>query len=168
VWEEEGLLTVTGGKLTTFRVLAHDALRRVRKRLDLPRRVSRRAPLLESPTVDRPENLDRDAWLRLLGRYGADALAPVSAADPGELTSISGTPFLWAELRWAATGEAVVHLDDLLLRRVRLGLLLPQGGLSLMDRIRSLVQPALGWDDRRWEREVGRYVRIWQEAYRAG
>ena len=165
VWEEEGLLTVTGGKLTTFRILAHDALRRARRRLDLPRRVSRRAPLLGTPVVDLPGDLDRDARLRLLGRYGAEAQELVAAANPEELTPISGTPFLWAELRWAATREAVVHLDDLLLRRVRLGLLLPQGGLSLMDRIRVVVRPALEWDDRRWEAEVRRYAEIWREAY---
>lgn len=62
---------------------------------------------------------------------------------------IPDTPFLWAELCWAGAREAVVHLDDLLLRRVRLGLVLPHGGLRLMDRIRPLVQPVLGWDDQR-------------------
>jgi len=59
----------------------------------------------------------------------------------------------WAELRWAAREEGVQHLDDLLLRRVRLGLLLPNGARDLLPRIRRTVQPELGWDDQRWEAE---------------
>ena len=54
--------------------------------------------------------------------------------------------------------EGVVHLDDLLLRRVRLGLLLPHGGLADMDAIRAIAQPELGWDDARW-RAGGEAVR---------
>jgi glycerol-3-phosphate dehydrogenase len=58
-----------------------------------------------------------------------------------------------------------VHLDDLLLRRVRLGLLLPQGGIPWLEQIRPVVQPELGWDDARWQEEEDAYRRRWQEAY---
>ena len=71
-------------------------------------------------------------------------------AQPGEWDQIPGTPAVWAELRWAARAEAVVHLDDLLLRRVRVGLWLPGGGVDLLPRVRAIVQPELGWDDERW------------------
>ena len=77
------------------------------------------------------------------------------------MTPIDGGLSLWAELRWAARAEGVVHLEDLLLRRVRLGLLLPQGGLPQMERIRSTVQAELGWDDPRWAAEVERYASLW-------
>jgi glycerol-3-phosphate dehydrogenase len=80
--------------------------------------------------------------------------------------SIAGSTALWAELRWAARAEGVVHLDDLLLRRVRLGLLLPQGGISCLDRIRAIAQPELGWDDYRWEQEAAQYRQLWQKCYR--
>jgi glycerol-3-phosphate dehydrogenase len=72
---------------------------------------------------------------------------------------------LWAELRWAARDEGVVHLDDLLLRRVRLGLLLPQGGLSIMERIRTIAQLELGWSDDRWAQEVSDYTILWNRCY---
>ncbi len=89
----------------------------------------------------------------------------MGAAGPGELDVIPGTETLWAELRWAARSEGVVHLDDLLLRRVRLGIIAPQGGLLLMDRIRAIAQPELGWDDERWHVEAMNYARLWKESY---
>ena len=104
--------------------------------------------------------------LRLLGRYGPKSTETLMAASPSERESVPGTPYLWAELRQAACCEGVVHLEDLLLRRVRLGLLLPNGGSDLMDRIRSTVQIELGWDDDRWEAEVAAYTQLWQAAYR--
>jgi glycerol-3-phosphate dehydrogenase len=72
---------------------------------------------------------------------------------------------LWAELRWAARNEAVVHLEDLLLRRVRLGLLLPQGGLSIIEKIRLIVQPELRWTDGRWDEEIAAYLALWRSTY---
>jgi glycerol-3-phosphate dehydrogenase len=85
--------------------------------------------------------------------------------DPNFLQPIEPLPGLWAELAWAAENEAVVHLDDLLLRRVRLGLLLPKGGMDKMDQVRNLVQSPLGWSDDTWLSEVIRYKAIWQENY---
>lgn len=102
---------------------------------------------------------------RLLGRYGADAAALAAAAQPGELTAIPGTHTLWAELRWAARAEGVCHLDDLLLRRVRLGLVQPQGGAALLERVRAICQPELGWDDARWKTEEAAYRALWREHY---
>ncbi|MFZ3078354.1 MAG: glycerol-3-phosphate dehydrogenase C-terminal domain-containing protein, partial [Bellilinea sp.] len=74
-------------------------------------------------------------------------------------------PTLWAELRWAARAEQVVHLEDLLLRRTRLGLLLPAGGLAEFERIREVCQPELGWSDQRWQMEVSNYLSLWQRSY---
>jgi glycerol-3-phosphate dehydrogenase len=103
--------------------------------------------------------------LRLSGRHGAEIIRLLEAARPGDLEVIGDTPLLWAELRWAARSEAVVHLDDLLLRRVRLGLLLPAGGIQIIDRIRLVAQPELGWDDRRWQVEEECYRTLWQSSY---
>jgi glycerol-3-phosphate dehydrogenase len=102
---------------------------------------------------------------RLLGHYGAQAADLVAAAKISELDFIPGTPILWAELRWAARAEAVVHLDDLLLRRVRLGLLLPEGGQQHLPRIRAICQAELGWDDGRWQAEEQAYCSLWQRCY---
>jgi hypothetical protein len=103
---------------------------------------------------------------RLAGRHGTSAHALVeAAADRYELAPIPGTPDPWAALRWAARAEGVVHLDDLLLRRVRLGLLLPGGGVAHLARIRSLVAPELGWDDARWDAEEAAYRARWARDY---
>ncbi len=166
LWQERGLLTVTGGKLTTFRLIALDALKLISREWPGMQRPSRRMPVLDRVDVALPggEALSEAMRRRLLGRYGVDALALV-AAGPGELELIPNTLDLWAELRWAARAEGVVHLDDLLLRRVRLGLLLPQGGQSLLPRIRTMCQPELGWDDAKWETEERAYRALWRRCY---
>ncbi len=165
VWQENGLLTVTGGKLTTFRVIALDALKALQDRLpDLPP-IDDKTPVLNAVNSELPLVADEAMRRRLLGRYGSDAVALVNAAEAGELEAIPGTHTIWAELRWATRSEGVVHLDDLLLRRVRLGLLLHGGGVDLMPRIRAICQPELGWDNERWEAEEAAYRMLWRDHY---
>ncbi|HQE91465.1 MAG TPA: glycerol-3-phosphate dehydrogenase/oxidase [Anaerolineae bacterium] len=167
VWNEAGLLTVTGGKLTTFRLIALDALKAIHHRFPAMPELKGDVPVLDKVDVPLPgaEALDLAQRRRLLGRYGIQAPALVRAAHPGELTPVPGTPTLWAELRWAARAEGVIHLDDLLLRRTRLGLLLPEGGAPLLDDIRRICQPELGWDDARWDAEDAAYRDLWRRAY---
>lgn len=167
LWLENGLLTVSGGKLTTFRLMAHDALRAVSKHLPASHRYHARQRVLKEATLSALSeiSLDGATRLRLLGRYGERAADLIRCARNGELQPIPNTPSLWAELRWAARAEAVFHLDDLLLRRVRLGLLSPQGGLALLDPIRAIVQEELGWDDTRWEAEARAYQELWETCY---
>jgi len=166
LWKENGLLTVCGGKLTTFRIMAHKTLQAARTLLPGSLNLQRRMRVLdpipeESSLCDLPSELR----LRLLGRYAGAACDLASAAQPGEMESIEGALPLWAELRWAARSEGVMHLDDLLLRRVRLGTLLPGGGLGQLDRVRTIVQQELGWSDERWLREANDYQRVWQAYY---
>lgn len=167
VWEESGLLTVTGGKLTTFRLIAQDAIRAVRHRLpDLPE-LDQDAPVLDQVNLSIPsgKGMDRLTWRRMLGHYGAQARKLVAIAYPGELDAIPGTPTLWAELRWAARAEHVCHLDDLMLRRTRLGLLMPQGGAAIFPALQSICQQELGWDTERWQNEQTRYEQLWRRCY---
>jgi glycerol-3-phosphate dehydrogenase len=168
LWHENGLVTLTGGKLTTFRLMAHDALRSVRSRLPGRAPLSRKLQVLEKPPAESSlyADLDPATRLRLVGRYGADAPALVAAAEQAELANIADSVALWAELRWAARAEGVLHLEDLLLRRVRLGLLLPHGGLPWIERIRTIVQPELGWDNIRWEEEARSYEALWRMSFR--
>jgi glycerol-3-phosphate dehydrogenase len=154
-----GLLTVGGGKLTTFRTMALDALRIIPKNvlnIDVPRDTPALDPIRVQIDVPEPKRK------RLLGRYGNLAGEVVKSSN---LDTIPGTNILWMELKWAAQAEAVMHLDDLLLRRVRLGILLPQGAKSLLPQIRALCQPELGWNDERWEAEEARYLAIWRQFY---
>ena len=122
---------------------------------------------MEPPRLERLEvaSLGEGVGRRLLGRYGSEATFLLSAAGPEERQLVPGTRALWAELTWAARAEGVVHLDDLLLRRVRLGLLLPDGGLRLEARIRALCQRELGWNAARWREEKERYRSLWNACY---
>jgi glycerol-3-phosphate dehydrogenase len=165
VWLEDGVLTVTGGKLTTFRTIAHDALRAVAGLLP-PRAAARRDEAIFAPAPALPAGaLSASLRQRLAGRYGAHAAALVACASPGELDTIGATGTIWAQLRWAARAEAVLHLDDLLLRRTRLGLLLREGGAAILPRVRAICADELGWDDARWAREEVDYRVLWRSHY---
>jgi glycerol-3-phosphate dehydrogenase len=166
VWQESGLLTVTGGKLTTFRRIALDALKAAAKRVPQMSEPSARVPVLSPVNVPLGRaDLSEAERRRLLGRYGAHAPALVAAARQGELERIPGAATLWAELRWAACCEGVIHLDDLLLRRTRLGLLLSRGGQDILERTGAICREELGWDDSTWRVEVARYTQLWATHY---
>ncbi len=171
VFEEQGLITVTGGKLTTFRVIALDALRRAAPRLPalaafLPAGTRADAAILD-PVAPGPalRRLPAPLAQRLIGRHGLDAETLVALASPDELQPVAGTPVLLAELAWCARHERVRHLDDLLLRRTRLGLLLPEGGAAWLPAWAPMLQDALGWDAPRWAREVSRYRALVARCY---
>ena len=165
VWSEPGLVSVAGGKLTTFRAIALDVLRHVSQQLPGWQLRAERGPVFARVSVPARHDLPSGVLRRLAGRYGAQAKPLLLAARKGELECIPGTQTLWAELRWAARSEQVYQLDDLLLRRTRLGIQLPNGGLDQMTRIRAICQPELGWDDARWEAQERRYLAEWGKQY---
>jgi len=178
VWKDRGLVTVTGGKLTTFQLLAMDALKAAQKYL--PRHSKTRIePKAKSSAKSNakleiaketilalcPGGLSPQAVQRLLGRYGDRVNHMAALCNEADFTCIATTQTLWAELCHAAQNEQVCNLSDLLLRRVRIGLFLPNGGMDLMDEIQARVQPYLSWDDARWTRERKAYEKVWQDAY---
>lgn len=168
LWKEKGLLTVTGGKLTTFRVTGHDVMRAARTHFPSKPFFDHRVPVFNQveTQADCLDTIDRGLRVRLIGRYGSRAASLVAESSPGELEPIGSSPFLWAELRWAARAEGVIHLEDLLLRRIRLGLTLPKGGFELIEKIRKTIQSDLEWDDERWGVEERAYEALWNRAYR--
>ena len=202
VRDEQGLITVTGGKLTTFRVNALDALRHAAPWLAAsPRRGGfvpappagdvaaenlgdvaaenpgtvtsaddfrcRTADPIFAPQPATPELLALPHGLRsrLLGRHGANAQALVREAAPADLECVPGTATPWAELHWALRHEQVRFLDDLLLRRTRLGLLLPDGAAALLPRLEPVVREALGWSAGEWRDQRERYARLIAQCY---
>jgi len=78
---------------------------------------------------------------------------------------IEETPYFWAEIIWSARNEAICHLDDLLLRRFRIGILLPDGGIGLIPKLKAQVQDSLDWNDEQWAKEVDRYEQILEVAH---
>ncbi|MES2325588.1 MAG: glycerol-3-phosphate dehydrogenase/oxidase [Pseudomonadota bacterium] len=164
VWIDDGLMTVTGGKLTTFRVIALDALRKAATLLP-----HWKAELDERPIFPQrarsASRLRGSVRQRIEGRYGEHTQALLDCAQEGELDIVPGTQTLWAELRWAARAEAVQHLEDLLLRRTRLGLQLRGGGVEHLARIRAICQAELGWTDERWTAGQDAYLALWNAHY---
>ena len=167
IWEEHGLVTVTGGKLTTFRLSALAALQAVRGRLSGPVRLDESTSILDPVPLVLPDAapLDEAQRRRLLGRYGLEAARVVAAARPGELTPFPSTAVLPAEIRWGARAEWIGHLDDLLLRRVRLGLVAARGGAAHLPAIREICRDELGWDETRWEAEEKDYRSLWRRQH---
>jgi glycerol-3-phosphate dehydrogenase len=163
VWVDQGLVTVTGGKLTTFRRLAWDALKAAKPFVVSQKFSDKHKPLFARPPDKAVHNfgLADAVWRRLYGRYGQRADDLVQAAEARDLEQIPATHTLWAELPFVAANERVRHLGDLLLRRVRIGLLTPQGGKEHLKRIRALCQPALPWDNKRWKEEIAVYLEQW-------
>ncbi|MBL4941512.1 MAG: glycerol-3-phosphate dehydrogenase/oxidase [Colwellia sp.] len=172
IWAENALITASGGKLTTFRLTAIEALNAA-------------MPWLKSNHNDKKQTTKGDhvfthyslaqlfknskhekVWLqRLVGRYGNKAPILLGQAKKEEHLLIKYTQFCLAECRWAIKNEAVVHLDDLLLRRTRLGLLLKNGAQELFAQLADIFQQELGWNKTKWQDEVTRYRLIWQQSY---
>lgn len=165
IWEENGLISIAGGKLTIFRVMAADVLNFCRERFPHLPKFSASSPCFIHPKPTSRENLNDPDWLMMAGRLGQAVNAFFEESDPEHLMPIKPLPEIWAELAWAAKNEAVVHLDDLLLRRVRIGLLMPNGGIPLLTRIREVIQGPLGWSDETWASEVSRYNDVWRRNY---
>ncbi|WP_348764879.1 glycerol-3-phosphate dehydrogenase/oxidase [uncultured Salinisphaera sp.] len=152
---ERGLITVTGGKLTTFRVTANDVLEQVGQALG--RRFVRndKAPIIHA--------VGADAQTRGGVRHGPAFAGMFARAD--DARALGTTDYRFRELRFALSHEAVAHLDDLLLRRTRAGLLLEQGGLAELPALEPLVRDTLGWDAARWNDEVERYRAHWHRVH---
>jgi glycerol-3-phosphate dehydrogenase len=166
VWTDKGLVTVSGGKLTTFRLIALDALAAAESKLPSPKEFVDDS-MFPTPNVSSDSLLPENTSLaqRLLGRYGEKAKILLENSTANERLTIEETEFSLAECRWAIRNEAVKHLDDLLLRRTRLGMCLPNGGDSLFPALKALFFSERNWDDELWQKELDRYKAIWQRHY---
>ncbi len=158
VFLDRGLVTVTGGKLTTFRQIAVDALKIASSLLGQPVRE-------EKGPIFRPSPVQKDLPASLVARHGAQALEVQRLLQGKDREIIPGLNVFWGELRWSLRHEQVVHLDDLLLRRIRMGLLLPEGGKALLEKIIVMCKEELGWTQEQAHVEQQRYEQIWQKHY---
>jgi len=174
VWLDNNLVTVSGGKLTTFRLIALDVLEKCQEVLTLDKSV------IQNQTIDgdhvfsdtTPSNpkfftLPKALQQRLQGFYGLQLDTLLELAHDEDLAYVTDSNTIWAEIRFAARHEQVIHLDDLLLRRTRLGLILPHGAMTplISTRLKQICQQELGWDEQKWQQEVARYQDLWQRYY---
>ena len=174
VWLDNNLVTVSGGKLTTFRLIALDVLAKCQDVLALDDTTMQNQTLngdqvFSNPTPTSPKfaTLPKPLQQRLQGFYGLQLDKLLELAHDDDLSYVTDSNTIWAEIRFAARYEQVIHLDDLLLRRTRLGLILPHGAMTplISARLKQICQQELGWDEQKWQQEVARYTELWQRYY---
>ena len=168
IWEESGLLSVAGGKLTTWRVTAEEVVDAVVARLP-EERAARLAPCLTAgaPLAGRcpldlaarlaeGRGLDPAVAAALARRLRALAwLALDLARGPAELAPLApGADLTVAEARVHLRHGAVARLEDLLLRRTRIGMWSPALALELAPLLRPVFGDELGWSSARFDAEL--------------
>ncbi|MBI9088615.1 MAG: glycerol-3-phosphate dehydrogenase/oxidase [Desulfobacterium sp.] len=164
VWEDQGLVTITGGKLTTFNLLARDAIKAAKDYLPANTQMVDPLGLNIAPNeTSSAPSLSATDRRRLYGRYGNGATDIIESGN--DLSHLGTTATLWAELAYAAEHEQVRHLSDLMLRRTRLGILLPQGAKEHLKAVETICKPLLKWDDQRWLQEKQDYLTHWNRHY---
>jgi glycerol-3-phosphate dehydrogenase len=172
-----GLLTIAGGKLTTYRIMARDMVDRVAARLhalDGRPRAGRprtdRLPLPGGETADL-EVLVKAAAARvheatarhLVGRYGSEAAAVLNLVDRDRALGdpiVAGRPEIWAEVKHVVEREMVVRLADVLVRRLRLFSSAPDQAVPATSAVADRLALALGWDGDRRAAEIADYLKL--------
>jgi glycerol-3-phosphate dehydrogenase len=159
---EGGLVTVTGGKLTTYRRMAADTVDQVDALLGKRRRCrTKRLKLIGADGYeDPPETNEPSRHEHLAHRYGTEgadveALVDEDPALGGPL--VPGLPYLKAEAVHAVRSEMARTLDDVLTRRTRARLLARDDSAAAADDTAALVGRELGWDDAERARQVKEY-----------
>jgi glycerol-3-phosphate dehydrogenase len=169
-----GLVMIAGGKLTTYRVMARDAVDAAAPYVAgrVQPSITHRVPLLgaagfearthQRVALARASGLDIARVDHLLGRHGGlvDEVLELVAARPELARPLpGGEPYLAAEVVYAVTHEGARHLDDVLTRRTRLSIETFDRGTVAARPAAELMAAELGWDQARLVDEVDHYLR---------
>jgi glycerol-3-phosphate dehydrogenase len=168
-----GLVLIAGGKLTTYRVMARDAIDlAVRYWSGVAPSHTERVPLLgadgfltrtnQRVALSRRSGLEVGRIDHLLGRYGGlvDDLLELISSRPALAEPLPGAEdYLSAEVVYAVTHEAARHLDDVLARRTRISIETFDRGTVAVTAAADLMAAELGWDQARRDDEVDHYLR---------
>ena len=170
--EANGLVRIGGGKYTTYRVMAADTVDAALGHEGAKARPSATADLRLVGAADRPD-LDRladelatsfglpgDVAAALVDRHGTDAGAVLEQGRELDLNRTLGPGIrqLEAEVAWAVRREYALSLDDILSRRMRLSMVLPDRGASIAPRVAEIAGADLGWDLEHQRVAVGEYL----------
>ncbi len=168
-----GLVVVAGGKYTTYRVMARDAVDEAVRGMDatVPASVTDQIPLLGAEGWQGVRNqrlqLAAQSGLHvaridhLLGRYGSliGQVLQLIADDPGLAAPLPGVDdYLLAEIVYAVSHEGARHLDDVLARRTRASIEAWDRGISAAPVVAALMASELGWDAEHTATEVEHYL----------
>jgi glycerol-3-phosphate dehydrogenase len=165
-----GLVTVAGGKYTTYRVMAAEAVDAAGAQLGLAVDASRTesVPLVGAESIDAARGeltglgLPEELSERLLARYGSIApeVGRPILRDPELGATLPGAaPYVGAEALYAVTHEGARSLEDVLSRRTRISFEAADGGLAAAPVVAPLVAGPLGWSTRRVREEVDSFAR---------
>ena len=166
-----GLTVIAGGKLTTYRVMAKDAVDfAIGSRATTLPSITHKIPLVGAEGLEVLQRQTRDigsryGWDRgrmdhLLHRYGSllGELLEMVDEDPRLGEPLAHAPaYIGAEAVYAVTHEGALHLDDILMHRTRLNYEQVDKGVGALEEIADLVAPRLGWDDATRAREIDAY-----------
>jgi len=171
-----GLVVVAGGKYTTYRVMAKDAVDEAVHGLTshfyrtVPPSTTDRVPLLGADGYAALWNARHllaeqsglnPVWVEhLLGRYGSlvHELLDLIAADPSLGQPLAGAPeYLRVEVLYAVTHEGARHLDDVLARRTHVSIETFDRGVGVADEAAELMGQALGWSEQQCRVEIEHY-----------
>ena len=167
-----GLVSVAGGKYTTYRLMARDAVDLAARDLPFAIDASRTAdvPLLGAVGLSGAEfrlgrhrgaaHLAPGQIHHLVARYGtlATEVLDLVAADPSLAAPLVGAErYLAGEVSYAAGHEGALHVDDVLTRRTHIAFEVPDRGLRAADNVARLMAPVLGWDQAAVDREIAHY-----------
>ncbi len=169
--EGKGLVRVSGGKYTTYRLMARDAIDAVLG-VDAGHRPTGTATIRITGAADRADldalvaglvlepGVGAEAAQSLVDRHGTAATAVLAMGRERDLVRplVDGHPFLEAEVAWAAEHELAMSLDDVLTRRMRLAMTLRDRGASIAPRVAGIAGAVLGWDEDRRGAEAARYL----------
>jgi glycerol-3-phosphate dehydrogenase len=169
--EARGLVRVSGGKYTTYRVMAGDAVdavlgdaaaRRPGWTAELPITGAAARSELDAlaARLGGTHGLDDATARALVDRHGTEAEAVLELGRRRGLRGplIEGLPFLEAEVAWAVERELAMSLDDVLARRMRLAHERRDRGEAVAPRVAELMAACLGWDAAQQAREVATYL----------
>jgi glycerol-3-phosphate dehydrogenase len=168
-----GLVVVAGGKYTTYRVMAADAIDEAARTLDarVPPSCTAELPLTGADGYRALWNQRRALAVtsgvhvarveHLLNRYGScvHELLDMIRADPSLGAPLPGADdYLAAEARYAVTHEGARHVDDVLTRRTRISIEAWDRGVSAAPVVAGLMADALGWGEEEKKREIELYL----------
>jgi glycerol-3-phosphate dehydrogenase len=168
-----GLVVVAGGKFTTYRVMAADAVDEAVRTLDarVPESCTAELPLIGAegyrPLWNQRRALAAASGIHvarvehLLNRYGACVyeLLDLVRADPALAAPLPGADdYLAVEAGYAVTHEGALHLEDVLTRRTRISIEAWDRGAAAAPEVADLMARLLGWTDEVKKQEVGRYL----------
>lgn len=171
-----GMCAIAGGKLTTYRVMAQDAvdfalthLYGERGAADHPC-VTAQIPLVGAARfrgmqarrrlIAQERGWEVDRVQHLLDRYGdeIELLLAMIDADPSLGAPMASAPaYVRAEVAFAVTHEGALHLEDILRKRIRLDYETRDRGASSLEEMAQIVAPLLGWDEVQTVQEIASY-----------